>query len=587
MIYKRFTLLDVSVFALCLLNFVFIVSFYSRIELFGADSSYYIELARSLLENGTYSFNYITHTKYPPGVPLVLYVSSLIFDSTSFTVYVRVMGFLGILALLTAYWTVRMYNAKYAAIITLLVLSSPWFFLLATTIVLSDLPYFFSSMVVLLCSILIDRQVRENKLLVYVLLSLALVLSVLFRTVAISLLSGMILFISYSFFVSKDIGRNRMKKFLPALVIGLLAFGLWISWSAVNRVPYYDFQYMDSYLVQLLLKDPHIPDLGGASFWDIILRLQHNIPRIFADLSQIALHYPYVSDIFYSPAVALPIMLLIVGLGHNFKSGGNDLAAWYLLSYLGIFVLWPFNEGPRFILPVFPLAALYIFIGAETLYNKYQKNRLRYGRIFLLIAALFFLMSVIDLFVHGSERGRQGFISCAFWGISIFFLPLHYKESFASIFTKVVDNKAWLQGAGMLVLLFVTVAGYAQQINLARKNIAPNPSEFRHHASVQAARWINANLADERIIMGGQYAILHRLSQNKVIPFPVTGQAQKIIDVINRHKVEYLVVVATDDNPYFLPTEEQRMERLINNGKNIFSLKYHGDEFNIFTIQPE
>ena len=62
---------------------------YMRVESYAPDSSYYIGLARSILEQGRYEFNFAPHVLYPPGYPALLALISIPFG-ISYLVSVRV-----------------------------------------------------------------------------------------------------------------------------------------------------------------------------------------------------------------------------------------------------------------------------------------------------------------------------------------------------------------------------------------------------------------------------------------------------------------------------------------------------------------
>ncbi len=68
---------------------------------------------------------------------------------------------------------------------------------------------------------------------------------------------------------------------------------------------------------------------------------------------------PWLDVLWFSPLVLIPAFLLIVGLGSSFRRGRSPPLGWYVLAYLGLYSLWPFDEGARFMLPIFPLMFLF------------------------------------------------------------------------------------------------------------------------------------------------------------------------------------------------------------------------------------
>src|SRR5438105_2568701 len=97
---------DVAVWSIFVGFGVWELGLYQRIESFGVDSSLYIGLARSLVENGSYEFNFKPHTVVPPGLPAIFALMSMVFGS-SYAVFVRSMAVFGTLGLVTAYQLLR------------------------------------------------------------------------------------------------------------------------------------------------------------------------------------------------------------------------------------------------------------------------------------------------------------------------------------------------------------------------------------------------------------------------------------------------------------------------------------------------
>ena len=70
--------LDIIVVVLLFVLCVFEVATVQRIEYPYPDSAVYMTLAHNIRETGRYEFNYLPHTVYPPGFPMLLVgISSL------------------------------------------------------------------------------------------------------------------------------------------------------------------------------------------------------------------------------------------------------------------------------------------------------------------------------------------------------------------------------------------------------------------------------------------------------------------------------------------------------------------------------
>jgi hypothetical protein len=117
-------------------------------EFFTGDTTYF-ELARSMLSHGFYGFNSRPETVVPPGFPAIMVVLCLAVGC-HYSVFVHASVVFSTLGFLASYELLRRMEGRAAAAICLLLISSPLVFALATRMVFSDLPYFLTSMLVLL-----------------------------------------------------------------------------------------------------------------------------------------------------------------------------------------------------------------------------------------------------------------------------------------------------------------------------------------------------------------------------------------------------------------------------------------------------
>ena len=125
-------------------------------DFFRGDTTYF-ELARSLLR-GVYGFNFRTETLIPPGFPAILAFLCVAVDCR-YSVFIHTVVVFWTLGVLASYELLRrMEGRAAAAVVCLLLISSPLAFGLATQVVVSDLPYLFMSMVVLLLVRCLDEQ---------------------------------------------------------------------------------------------------------------------------------------------------------------------------------------------------------------------------------------------------------------------------------------------------------------------------------------------------------------------------------------------------------------------------------------------
>jgi hypothetical protein len=126
-------------------------------DFFTGDTIYF-ELARSILKRGFYGFNFRPEIVLPPGFPAVMAVLCLAVGC-GHSVFVHAVVVFATLGCLASYELLRRLEGRTAAaVISLLLISSPQEFALATRMVFSDLPYFFTSMVALVLVRRLDEQ---------------------------------------------------------------------------------------------------------------------------------------------------------------------------------------------------------------------------------------------------------------------------------------------------------------------------------------------------------------------------------------------------------------------------------------------
>ena len=126
-------------------------------DTFRGDTTYF-ELAQSILLRGFYGFNSRPEIVLPPGFPAIMAVFCLAVGC-SHSVFVHAVVVFATLGCLASYELLgRLEGRTAAAVISLLLISSPQEFALATQMVFSDLPYFFTSMVALLLIRRLDEQ---------------------------------------------------------------------------------------------------------------------------------------------------------------------------------------------------------------------------------------------------------------------------------------------------------------------------------------------------------------------------------------------------------------------------------------------
>ena len=154
------------------------------------------------------------------------------------------------------------------------------------------------------------------------------------------------------------------------LLVGLVVLAVWIAWVQQSKPKAIDFGGEGGswdYVDQFWAKDPHNPELGPASIADLLARPVKNILLQGAHLSEILTRSPWLQPLWYSPVILGVVGLIAIGYAVSFRGDSDGITEWYFAAYVSIYLFWPFDVGPRFVFPVFPLALLYFWRGAGQL----------------------------------------------------------------------------------------------------------------------------------------------------------------------------------------------------------------------------
>ena len=380
-----------------------------RIESYAPDSSYYIGLADAILEKGSYEFNFAPHIVYPPGLPLTLAFIALGFGS-SYIVFVRAMAVIGMFGLLASYALLRSIEGRNFATAACLILgSSGFYFYTATQLVGSDVPYFFTSTLTLLFAIKLQTaRLRRQRWGFSVGLVIFLIFSLLLRSVAVALVAGTGAWLISNFVCGRRDAALQVRLFTPALLMGVLVLTIWMVWVEQSKQKAIDFRGEGAtYVDQFWAKDPHNPELGAASISDLFARPAKNIVIQGAHLSEIITRSPWIQPLWYSPVVLAIVGLTALGYGASFRGGGGGIAEWYFAAYVLIYLFWPFDVGPRFVFPIFPLAVLYFWRGARQLKSSVARRPMAFIRYGFLLSVVLAVYTAMEVFLWRDQASLQ------------------------------------------------------------------------------------------------------------------------------------------------------------------------------------
>jgi 4-amino-4-deoxy-L-arabinose transferase-like glycosyltransferase len=333
--------------------------FDSKIDLNGDNASYYI-LGKALnAGEGFVNVNSIHKTPnnhFPPGYPVI--ISLIMVFSSSFTAIKLVNGLFLLGSLVLSYFLIMKFTPnKWIAWITIIFLLTNSHILRYGTIMMSEIPFIFFTLLALTLFLKTYDPGKEKSIIYYLLAFIFLMIAFYLRTLGIALLAA------FLFMMLKDI-RNKWKYMLAYGGGFVLLFLPWLARS--NRLG------GNSYLSQLVMVNPYRPENGKIGISDLFGRLFNNVERYITREIPDAL-FPFkefnyreeIGTMEWIPGILI-IALIIIGIWKLPRF--RWLAIIYFATTFFILLLWPdVWVGIRFVLPLVPLLIMAMLSGLQWL----------------------------------------------------------------------------------------------------------------------------------------------------------------------------------------------------------------------------
>ena len=516
----------------------------ARGQLVSGDPATYVGLAQSLASGAGYYFNGAPHTSYPPGFPLALTPVVAIFglNVTAAQVYV---GLWAVLSLLTILAYLKKRREAISTAVTVFILLNGYLYLLATTSIRSE-PVFMTVLFALLLSLEGGPSSSVGRPLWLVSLILLGAAIPATRAVGIAILPALVASALQAW--TRDIrGGNpvtlKRVEGLCAAGLGALIFTVW--WRLwISGASYESF---------MVLRNPHVPDEGLATIGDLAGRIIQNVRIQSAHLGELASNIGWLQPTWSSPAVLLLSPIVMVGCLDELRRPVS-IAGWYTLSYVGIILLWPFDEGGRFLAPILPLFAVFAIRGAIIV-------RPRFWRMLAVAAVLGIGISAIEMRTGGAIS-RQQVAWLAAWVGSLLLcgtISLWRRVSATPFPNRGYRSLAVASFAGLYVALGVWSIGQRAWSNVAGLTLSP------YEVTRGAISWIAGHTRASDRIMTQWWQGIHLHTGRLTIQMPVTGDPVKLCTALDALRPEYVLVTDPPGSSYFRPTEAERfaiIERL-------------------------
>ncbi len=327
------------------------------------DYALYIEQAHALLNtsvNKLYALNkYSTDHAfrvqgpylYPMGFPFLLTVPYYFFGMQ----FIALKVFCGIFFLLALPIFYRLFQPYFShsfySFCILIAIAFHYEYITFCNNVLSDLPFFFFSGVTFL------QMRRENRISNQLLVGVLIFFSYYIRDVGIILLPTLMVYQFQLIFIEKKKEKNQWYYFLPYFIF--VAF------------------YLLNYVLFPKGNANHYDLFWSKLSWELILKNAIYYVRLFSS-------YFFIKNEF----LLFLLFPLLVGIFSYWKKQLHFIT--YTILMLLIYLIWPAQQGMRFVFPILPFILYFIVKGLQVL-SLFLKLRQRYLSI-LLASSLFFLI---------------------------------------------------------------------------------------------------------------------------------------------------------------------------------------------------
>ncbi|MGC8882950.1 MAG: hypothetical protein ACP5UT_08945 [Bryobacteraceae bacterium] len=523
-------------------------------------------------------------TTHPPGFPLLMAIPVRVSGDAGRDFFLRFMplfGASGLLAWLSV--LARLAGPRVAAAVILLIATSPVYFHMATRYVMADLPY------LLLSGFAVHAALRATAAQGPLAAGswggaavLWAALAALTRSAGISLGAS---FLGWAVLPrrfwsgAKPALRARLWLALAGATAVAVVAG-WLLWGKSVEHREELGGHMASYSSQFFQKDPLRPDLGRADASDLVLRLAKNAPLRSAQMAEVVFRLPWVAARWFHPAVFALLVLSLAALRRMRRDPLLMLVWVYFAAYLALFLLWPFAETARFVLPIAPAWMLVAWVGgleAASLVRRWRPRTLA-GVLGLIGAA-----AAWDLWTSADAAGIQERAAIFFWPLAAGSVLVWSRLGSGLA----ADTRSRMKkSATPCALALLLTAGLAGQARAALDNLHPDPARYPNSYLTEAVTWLRQ--AGAGAVMSGTFAYVHRMTQRKTVALPVTGDAWRIRTAILRHRVRFVIVAhSSGENTYFYPPEQARIAAVQAAWPGLLTLVHAGRGWSAYEVAAE
>lgn len=548
---------------------------------YDADTAQYLGLAESLLGGEGYRFDGRPQTKFPPGVALVYLLPLALFGRDFVWIYrTTVACSVAALAAAWAWWKARGEDSRWL-LLSLTAGSVTWYEF-STGASLSETPF---ALATLLALVIAERGFARGALPVLG-FAAAVVAAVLTRTAGVALLAG----IGATLLLRRSAPRSERLGLLAGALAGVAALGGWSVWSALAREPFFPGSlgsaatYAATYVDQIVAHSPHQPDLGRATAGDLLLRVYENLLVQLRHAGEILGNLAWLPSRAVSPVAVGAAVLLLLG-GRAEAKRPNPLAAWYAAATLSLLLIWPFDEGRRFLMPLLPVLFTFAVAGGRTLHDVLTRQPRRFLAGLLVVCLLSLAWSLLDGRAGGEPAGTVHQLGLVVFGLLAALAAAGlaaWRSGVPPRWLALVPSRRVLAG-GFLGLYALAGASLVPGVVAAHQE---RSGPMRQTPARHASEWLLREAPPGSVVMATDWDAIHFATGLPTVPLPVTGDPATLRAAIAQTQPRFVVINAPREHEYLLPPDHERLARLEGAAPGLLAEAYRSEAVRVFRVDP-
>lgn len=266
------------------------------------------------------------------------------------------------------------------------------------------------------------------------------------------------------------------------------------------------------------------------------------------------------------------------------------------MSHEAMYLVWPWPFEMRFLLPVAPLACLYLWRGGIAL-----------GRILVSRPRMVGAAGALVGLLAGATAGAVGWnsnsmqpkLAAIFWGaivVASVWMMLPDRSRVQSRFMRDASQR-WLQLSvgkmrlslprivGAAIAAGLVTLGMALQLDIGKQNLNFDLTKNPSYGSIAAAQWVADNAAITAVVMARQMDVVHHYAHRKVVWFAPISNPQVLMQGIRRLNANLIIVTKTWT--YYRPSDEDCIDAVLKEYPRSFRIAKEEPHFRIIEVVNE